>query len=365
MRLLRTVFYLRTIYFRQTYAQIVFDYCLTGLAIGAVIIVGRAMALGWTYAYGLLVIGAGYALLRTIIRTILVNRCLKQYPASVLVIPPAQVANSSINLELDRVDELQPIATFDDAQLFLATFNFYTRTRYGDFLARQTYYTVLEVPLRRTLPHLLFDSKLAKRDQFKYLYLRAQRINVQGPFDAIFDTYVPQTYHIDSLSFVTPDVMEAMLAAKDCDLEIIDDKLLLYAPLLDNQDFVALAAKGQAIARRLNDNIDTYRDNRLTGMARKTDVTLFSRSLLRSPRKYLIWMIVSGLATALIIAGSLGVDPAARREALFNQLSLLVYIVLFTNVWQAVSIIHANRKALETYRILYQTDRGKPIKPKL
>jgi hypothetical protein len=362
MRLLRFVFNLRAIYFKQTPLQILL------LCVYAALILWLAGLLGKDYS-GLPVqtlilayIIVAYALMRTILRTLFVNKYLRQYPESVLTIPPADVSSASINLELDDVDNLKLLTAHNNEKAFLATFDFYQKTKFGDYLAKQAYYTVLEIPLQRKLPHILFDSKTAKKRQFRNIYLQAQRVSIQGTFDDVFDTYVPQTYNIDTLSFITPEVMETLVEAREYDIEIIDDRVLLYGPLLGKEDTEAFAAKGREIARQLNDNIDTYHDDRLKGEERKTNVTLFARSLLRSPRKYLI----AACLTALVIFGgcltAMAARPENRDDILFNQISVFIFFFFIVNAWRAVKIIRTNKKALEGYRILYQTDRGKPIK---
>jgi hypothetical protein len=364
MHVIRTLFGLRTIYSKQTWQQILYVYVLlAGFAwFGLAAMTSSKYAEVLPYLTVLLAVIVGVAALRTTIRTLLVNQYVGQNKNSVLVIPPAEVGAASINLELDRIDKLEPVAIYKNARLFLATFNFYTHTKYGDFLAKQVYYNVLEVQLARQLPHIIFDSKVARKRQFKSLYLSAQRISVQGPFDQIFDTYVPETYDIDSLSFVTPEVMELMVQARKYDIEIINDKLLLYAPLLSKQDLDAFADQGRAIAAELNDNINTYRDDRLTGDARKTNVTLFARSLLRSPFKHLVTTSFFGVITVGIIIASFFVSPEHRFDVLINGPAAIVYASFVSSGWQAGKIIRDNRKALEGYRVLYQTNRGKPIR---
>ena len=360
MKLLRVIFGLRRIYYKQTIAQTLYLYLIAALVLFFAFGYDHTSQ-GFTELCIVVAVIVIYSLTRTIIKTILVDRYVRRYSTSLLMFPPAELERASINLELDKIDELRPIATFAGASLFLAVFNFYTRTKYGPFLAKQAYYSVLDITLSRTLPHILFDSKTAKKDQFKSMYLRAQRISVQGPFDDVFNTYVPETYAIDSLSFITPEVMEVLLDAKDYDLEIINNRLLLYGPLLDDQGIATFVSKGQAIAKELNDNIDTYRDDRLTGEARKNDVTFFARTLLRSPRKHLIGAVVFGAITAAIVVGSFFVDPATQQTWLGNVLSITVYALFISNAWQAYAIVRQNHKALETYRMLYETDRGKPI----
>ncbi len=357
MSLLRLVFGLRTIYFSQTVIQILYQYFI---AIGVLWIITANTNMPMYVLVPAYVL-TGYGLLRTTLRTFLVRKYLKQYPESLFVMPAAEMQATSISAELDTIDQLKPIAAYGDARLFLATFDFYRQTKRGQYLAKQAYYTVLEVQLIRRLPHVLFDSKATKKRQFKSLYLKTQRISVQGPFDDVFDTYVPQTYTIDTLSFISPEVMEVLVQASMYDIEIIGNKVYLYAPLLSKEEFESLLTKGNTIARELNDNIDTYRDDRLEGSERATDVTFFARALLRSPLKYLTAAGGLALMIAAVITAAV-VLPAYRGDILWNQVTIVLYCIFVVDIVKAISILRSNKKALKNYEVLYQTDRGKPTK---
>jgi hypothetical protein len=252
----------------------------------------------------------------------------------------------SANLELDDVDALRPVLSLPNGLVFLATFNFYGHTKSGDYLAKQAFYTVLQLRLARQLPHILFDSRYAKRRQFKMLYLRTQQFSVQGGFDDVFDTYAPESYALDTLSFVTPEVMEKLLEAKDYDIEIQDDSLLLYAPLLSDQEIATLVQRGQAIAKELDDNIDTYRDDRLNGEQRKHSVTAFSRTLLRNPWKNLYIAFALTVAAAGLLVVALRADPRSRPSILFNTYAIIGYAFVLDNYWRAFKIWRENRKIL-------------------
>jgi len=359
MQFIRIIFGLRTIYFKQTWQQITYLTLAASLVLLLVLSsINRAPFEALTITAPVIIIGL-YLLTRTIVRTIVANRYIDQYVAAPVVnLLPSSVAVTSINLQLNEADRLMPIAVGNNFQAFLATFNFYVHTKAGSYVSKEVYYTVLQVNLDRTLPHILFDSKTARGRQFKQLYLNSQRLSVQGPFDDVFDTYAPQTYAIDTLSFVTPEVMEALIAAKAYDIELFGNTLSLYAPLLDSQEMATLLAHGQSIAIELNDNIDTYRDNRLTGNDRRTQVTAFGRALLRSPRKYIIWASVFAVPIIGLLILAIQADNGARDEILFNQFSLLIYILFLSNVGRVVAIIRENHKAEERYRTLYQTNRG-------
>ncbi|MBL8158872.1 hypothetical protein JNJ66_00230 [Candidatus Saccharibacteria bacterium] len=354
MQLIRTLFGLRSIYVKQTVERMLYIYVLVAVGVCLLVDIAVDNNLPYTTIYGLVAIAA-YALLRSILRTFIVNRYVRRYSASLLSVPAATgTASTSIDIELNEVDRIHPIATFGDARVILAAFDFYGKSKDHEYLARQAFYVVCELPLRRVLPHIVFDSKRAKRSQFKYLYLRSQRFSVQGAFDDIFDTYVPDGYHIDSLSFVTPEVMQAMVEASRYDIEIINDKLLLYAPLIDEREIEGFAAHARAIAQHLNDNIDTYRDDRLTGKARKTSVTLFARTLLRNPLKFFVAAGGFGLVALTIIIIALVEYPEGAFDLIFNQLTLVIYIGLFANLMQALSIRRENEKLQASYRVILQ-----------
>jgi hypothetical protein len=364
MRFIRLFFCLKHIYFKQTIIDVLYFYLVVGALLGLALMAASTIENTPTFAVPLVVFIYSYLFMRSAFRVVIVDNYIRQYPKSLISLSPGEIGHSSANLELNNFDHLTPISNFGKANLFIATFDFYRRTKYGDYVAKQAYYTVLELPLDRKLPHIVFDSKSAKRRQFGSLYLKVQKLSVQGTFDQIFDTYVPQTYSIDSLSFITPEVMEVLVSARSYDIEIINDRVLLYAPLMDEKDLKSFAKKGMAIAKHLNDNIDTYRDDRLKGEARAKDVTPFARSLLKSPEKSIIVMLISGALIIDIIYFALKLFPDGREGVLLNQISLIIYFTFIANAWKVVKISRENKKAIERYRVMYHTDRGKPIKGK-
>lgn len=359
MKFILLIFNLEKIYLKQTFFQIFLNYLIIILIIQ---IAGfftenfEGLQYAKLLAYGVV----AYFLIRTIVRSFLVNRFLKQNADSVLSLPSSDVFKGSINLELNEIDKLKPVASYGSDKIFIATFDFHRSTKYGVYLAKQAYYTVFEAQLVRRLPHLLFDSKVSKNRQFKSLYLRVQKLSVQGTFDDVFDTYSPQHYHIDILSFVTPEVMEALIGAKQYDIEIINDKLLMYAPLLSIENQQDLALKGRSIADHLNDNIDTYHDNRLSGKERRVEITPFARTLLMTPRKHVITAWIAAVLIIAIVFWALTAAPENRSTILFNHFSLVVYSFFIGSSWQAGKMIMHNKKENERYRMLYLTNRGKP-----
>ncbi len=363
MKLLRKLFFLQTVYSKQTPDQIIKLICILFIIWPFLFLYTQTYMPSYmplTIIFSCVI--TSYILMRIVLQIVIVNRYIKVYGDSVLltrVRPPHEVNQASINNELKKIDSLEPIAAYKNARMFLATFSFYKAEGRNIFSEKHNYYLVLEVQLKRYLPHILFDSKLAKKSQFKSIYLQAQKISIQGSFDDVFTTYVPQTYHIDTLSFITPEVMEALLAVRAYDIEIINDKLLLYAPLLDKKEMETFATQGRALAAHINDNVDTYRDDRLTGVERKTIVTPFARTLLKSPFIYLLFTGLFGSMIALIVTYSLVHIHNNGLSILVMNFSLYVYAFFIGNSVLAIKIIRENKRVIKNYQKRYTT---KPIK---
>lgn len=157
------------------------------------------------------------------------------------------------------------------------------KTKYGDYDAATVYYGVMTTQLPRQLPNVFFDSKRARGRQFRFHFSRAQRHSLEGDFDNYFVTYFAEQYTIDSMSFISPDVMLALRDAGDYDIEIVGDRLYLYGSLHDvNTQIPDMLSKLQAIRRQLLDNIITYRDERLPYALGRQRVTPLGASLKQS-----------------------------------------------------------------------------------
>jgi len=134
----------------------------------------------------------------------------------------------------------------------------------NDHTGVTVYYSIMSTQLSRALPNIVFDSRKSKGRQFRLQFSRRQIHSLEGDFDKFFVTYFPSGYTIDSMSFITPEVMWAMRAAADYDIEIYGDRLFLYSAVYDpTRQIPDMAAKLLAIKKELADNIDTYRDERL------------------------------------------------------------------------------------------------------
>ena len=138
-----------------------------------------------------------------------------------------------------------------------------------EFMTSSTVYSVVKIPLSRQLPHIFFDSKHMRGRQMRYNFDSGQKIHLEGNFSTYFDTYFPASYELDLLSIITPEVMEALMAAQSFDIEIYYDSIYLYSPMLDPHKIPHVIQLGTAIRDKLMNNTKTYSDNRLAVDARK------------------------------------------------------------------------------------------------
>lgn len=183
------------------------------------------------------------------------------------------------------------------------TYGDFSYTIYGQFKGEEyrrtkVYYGVMTTALPRSLPHIFFDSKKARRRQFRLHFSASQQHSLEGDFDKYFATYFPDGYTIDSMSFIAPDVMWAMRAARDYDIEIYGNRLFLYGPLYDPETQLEdMSTKLLAIKKELLTNITNYRDERLTFAEGRKRVAFEGVKLKVNP----FWKRVSAIVAAIVL----------------------------------------------------------------
>lgn len=179
-------------------------------------------------------------------------------------------------------------------------YNYYRKTKYGEYRAGTVYYGVMTAKLPRKLPNVFFDSKKSRGRQFRLTFTRDQKHSLEGNFDTFFATYFPVQYTIDSMSFISPDVMQALIDASEYDIEIKDDLLCLYGPIsTDERDIEAMANKLNVVKKQLLDNILTYRDERLPFGVGRQQVAIQGMSLKKS--QFFKWLTIAGLVLYFIV----------------------------------------------------------------
>lgn len=95
-------------------------------------------------------------------------------------------------------------------------------------------WSYLAFTLDRELPHIVLDGvgNDSRRlgSNLPVALATAQRLSLEGDFDRHFAMYCPEGYEADALYLFTPDVMARFVdAGGDLDVEIVDDRLYVYA----------------------------------------------------------------------------------------------------------------------------------------
>jgi len=91
---------------------------------------------------------------------------------------------------------------------------------------------LIMLPLPRPVPNMVLLSTSGNVLKNLGIALKeSQRLSVEGDFRSLFTLYCPAAYERDALYVFTPDLLGRLMdAAAGCDLEIVDDRVLIYAP---------------------------------------------------------------------------------------------------------------------------------------
>jgi hypothetical protein len=180
---------------------------------------------------------------------------------------------------------------------------------------------------------------LARGRQFKSYYEQAQKLSLEGSFDDYFDTYAPEHYTIDTMSFVSPEVMQAIMDLKDYDVEVLNNRVLVYAPLLSELELSEFYARCQTLAKELNDNLARYRDSYLPSRSARKNIMPFARLLLENPWKanWIGVFVSAGLVTFWFVAG---IDTDVEFV-----LAILCSIILMFYLARVAMVYQRNRRA--------------------
>jgi len=175
------------------------------------------------------------------------------------------------------------------------------------------------------------------------LFKQSQRHNLEGNFNDYFDTYFNEEYRIDDLSFISPEVMQAIIEAGQYDVEIYKDKLYLYNELENMpQQLLDIEQKGNNIRQKLLNNIITYRDERVEyGDGRKT-VSLLGLHLSRSMMRQRILQV---LGLLMLISGVCYLIYELATTSSFT------YTGLYFIGWSLLIIVPSTRKINDNKRM--------------
>lgn len=143
------------------------------------------------------------------------------------------------------------------------------------------------MPLPRPVPNMVLLSTTGGVLRRLGIALNeSQRLAVEGDFNTRFTLYCPTEYRADALYVFSPDLLGRLMdAAAGCDVEIVDNRVLIYAPARAFATPEQLAVLPDLV-RFLRDKFDRqtsrYRDARRSEAALKDP---FRRAQLTSTRE--------------------------------------------------------------------------------
>jgi hypothetical protein len=128
----------------------------------------------------------------------------------------------------------------------------------------------LAIMLPRRLPQMVLDATRNDRhgaSSLLHVPSADQALSLEGDFDRHFRLYAPTGYERDALYVFTPDLMALLIdEAGDLDVEIRDDKLMVYRPggfdLHDPAIWERFARIRRTIGAKAWNQTDMYQDER-------------------------------------------------------------------------------------------------------
>lgn len=137
----------------------------------------------------------------------------------------------------------------------------------GAQLRRPFAFAQLDLP--REAPHIVLRNRRSRVLALAGLGLGNRVVlGLEGDFDRSFTLLCPAGYERDALEIFTPDVMAALIdVAGECEVELVDDRLLLYFPVglplwrAETMDRVQAALA--LLRRRFGRQVGGYRDERV------------------------------------------------------------------------------------------------------
>ncbi len=248
-------------------------------------------------------------------------------------------------------DKLQPTMRFSGEPVLYDLYDMvFTRKDWqrSSFYAGSgvlAHYTVFRVKLRRTVPYLVFDSRQARGKHLQSVYSGSQKLSLDTNLDDYFETYSSRHYQIEALSFITPEVIEAMIGLRDCDIEFVEDNLFCYTSLPDEEELIDFRQRCLQLHAKVNDNLPRYK-------VQLQPAVPIAKRILKNPHRYLPSVIFHGLLFAgLLIADAVWADENSKLLPL-----MATAFILFANecrkMFAIVKLNHRVKSDLKLYSSL-------------
>ena len=231
-----------------------------------------------------------------------------------------------------------------------------------DFVAyrekqRRFLYTVCEIKLRKEVPNIIFDSKSTSIIGFQNLIASSQILSANPQFDQYFRLYSPLFHSIETLSFVTPEVLEELLKLTAYDFELIGDSLIGYAPILNKEELIYFREACLKLHARLNDNLPFFNFS-------NTALDPFAQKLsLGSVRAIATLAGIFGVFFSLSLAATIASKQTGLSWLLILTIILGYCLTAFS--WSTASALRSNKRLKQEFisgRLLKENKDGGFVK---
>ncbi len=178
--------------------------------------------------------------------------------------------------------------------------------------SRTHHYGVVQIKLPRKLPHVLLDASANNwfiGSNLPIQFSGGQKLELEGDFNNYFTTYAPEGYGRDTLYFLTPELMAALVDyGKNYDFEVVDDNLFIYHKEIDlslKNIQVNLDYWTRFIAYfewQFSDNVQRYADERVLNSKESNIVAKEGRRLKRGIRWTSILVFIAYVAYMIFMS---------------------------------------------------------------
>ncbi len=128
-------------------------------------------------------------------------------------------------------------------------------------------FTFASFRLPSQAPHIIAKNVRSRIIPTSGLAGQNASLKLEGEFAKTFTLFCPKKYERDALYIFTPDVMAAILnCARDCEIEIVDDRLFVYSRsdrmFHDPENLAKMFAVMDELKKRFAKQTKLYRDER-------------------------------------------------------------------------------------------------------
>lgn len=195
--------------------------------------------------------------------------------------------------------------------------------------------TVAEVVLPKKVPHVILDSIPAKGQQFKAYFKKASQVEIPA-LVSMFEVHANQDSNENSLKFLkSKTVIDALVDLKDCDIEFKDNRLICYAPVLNNDVLERFVQLVKALSKALETSLKGYRLPRQKASLALIENQL-DRILVKNSKRQSYLFVAFLLFTILILIFLNSIS--SNWNLFFVFIYSYISIALFINAARTVSI---------------------------